>query len=46
MLPAGIAMLAAGIIVPLVMQAQRANGIEIYGPEDYEKLPYVKQRRE
>ena len=37
---------AAGIIVPLVMQAQRANGIEIYGPEDYEKLPYVKQRRE
>ena len=33
---------AAGIIVPLVMEAQAANGIEPYSAEDYEKLPYVK----
>ena len=33
---------AAEIIVPLVMEAQRENGIEPYAPEDYEKLPYVK----
>ena len=33
---------AADVIVPLVMVAQRANGIEPYAPEEYEKLPYVK----
>ena len=33
---------AAEVIVPLVMEAQRANGIEPYAPEEYEKLPYVK----
>ena len=33
---------AAEVIVPLVMAAQRANGIEPYAPEEYEKLPYVK----
>ena len=33
---------AAEIIVPLVMETQRENGIEPYAPEDYEKLPYVK----
>jgi len=33
---------AAEVIVPLVMAAQRANGIEPYTPEEYEKLPYVK----
>lgn len=33
---------AADVVVPLVMEAQRGNGIEPYAPEDYEKLPYVK----
>ena len=33
---------AADVIVPLVMEAQRANGIEPYAPEEYEKLPYLK----
>ena len=33
---------AADVVVPLVMAAQRANGIEPYAPEEYEKLPYAK----
>jgi hypothetical protein len=33
---------AADVVVPLVVAAQRANGIEPYAPEEYEKLPYVK----
>ena len=33
---------AADVVVPLVMEVQRGNGIEPYAPEDYEKLPYVK----
>lgn len=33
---------AADVIVPLVMEAQRANGIKPYAPEEYEKLPYLK----
>ena len=32
----------ADVVVPLVVAAQRANGIEPYAPEEYEKLPYVK----
>ena len=33
---------AAGVIVPLVMEAQVANGIEPYTADVYEKLPYAK----
>ena len=30
---------AAAIIVPLVREAQLANGIELYAPEQYERFP-------
>ena len=34
-----ITVAAAAIIVPLVREAQLANGIELYAPEQYERFP-------